>query len=494
MTTESPDLAPASPTRRPFVLSPRILAWTILVVPALALLVPYFIVVARGLHVSAYPFAGYLPGALGGLYVACVGVLQLAWADTGRNPLGNVDPGKQTRTGAWQIALGLWLFADEGLPLLVRPSDRASDLLFQPWLLLWPLIVAAPFAIPALWQRLHRQSLPEHPSTPQVPQVPRVSRRTLLFGAGVAAIGATGIGTLLVRLPTMVPHLKLHGDLFFPKGLAWSPDGRRIATTNGLHTAQIWNAATGEEVARHDQPIVAGGISWSPDGRRVVSATGGNTAQLQVWDAATGRTLLSYTDAASDSVAWSPRDNRIATTTIDNGIVIVDATTGKDLLRFGANAYGNSLVWSPDARMLAAPSRGGVGLWDAASGRHIGTIATDLTYLGAIAWSPDGTHLATANQDGTARVYRVHDGVQLTVYRGHSGEVEAVAWSPDGRFVVSGGDDDTAQVWSAETGRHVYTWNGHMGAVKVVAWQPRGSLIASGAADSTVQIWQPTLS
>jgi hypothetical protein len=279
MTTENPDLAPASPTRGPVVLSPRILAWTILVVPALALLVPYFIVVARGGHVSAYPFATYLPGALGGLYLACIGVLQLAWADTGRNPHGNVDTGKQMATGALQIALGLWLFAVEGLPLLVRPSGRGSDLLFEPPLVLWPLVVAAPFAIPALWKRIRYQPSPEQPT---VTEVPTISRRTLLFGADVAAIGATGIGALLLRLPTMVPHVKLRGDLFFPNGLAWSPDGRSIATTKGLHTAQIWNAATGEEIARHDQPIVAGGISWSPDGRRVVSATGGNTAQLQV--------------------------------------------------------------------------------------------------------------------------------------------------------------------------------------------------------------------
>lgn len=489
MTTENSDPAPATPTRLSFIPSQRILAWTILLVPVLALLVPYFIVVARGGDVGAYPFATYLPGALGGLYLACMGVLQLAWADTGRNPLGNVDVGKQMTRGALQIALGLWLFALEGLPLLVRPAAHANDLLFEPWVLLCPLVVAAPFALPAIWKRIRHQSLPERPS---VAHAPRVSRRTLLFGAGVAVIGATGIGALLPQLPTMIPHVKLRGHLFFPNGLAWSPDGWRIVTTNGLHTAQVWNADTGEEIAHHDQPIVVGGISWSPDGRRVVTTTGGNATQIQVWDASSGRTLLSYTATGGEAVAWSPRDNRVAM--IDDGIVIFDASTGKDLLRFGADTYGNSLVWSPDARMLAAPSTGGVGLWDAASGRHIGSIVTDLMYLGVIAWSPDGTRIATANQDSTARVYRVRDGVQLAVYRGHSGEVNAVTWSPDGRFVASGGDDNTVQVWSAATGRHFYTWNGHMGAVKFVAWQPRGSLIASGADDSTVQIWQPQLS
>lgn len=490
MTTENPDLAAASPAPRRFVAWRRFALGALLMTPILALAVPFIVVSRRGQPISAYPFVMNLPAALVGLYMAGIGVLFLAWADIGKNPFGKPNHEGQTLAGACDIGFGLWFVAFEGLPLLLRPSDLFVNILW-PWLLLWPLVVAVPFVLPALWKRIHRPSLPEHPSTTQAT---RVSRRTLLLGAGVAAIGATGIGALLVRLPTMIPRVELRGDILFPGGLSWSPDGRRIATTDGQREARVWSAAMGTAKARHSQAFGTGAISWSPDGRRVATASWDSEGPIQVWDAATGRTLLTFADTSGEALAWSPRDNRIATSTFDNTIVIFDGTTGKEILRFDANTDASWLAWSPDAQTLATPFGDGAALWDASTGRRIATIATKQIYLGSVAWAPDSTRLATAGQDGTVRIFRVQDGAQLAVYRGHSEEVRAVAWSPDGRFVVSGGDDDTAQVWSAVTGRHVYTWNGHMDIVKYVAWQPGGSLVASGSYDSTVQIWQPQLS
>ncbi len=80
-------------------------------------------------------------------------------------------------------------------------------------------------------------------------------------------------------------------------------------------------------------------------------------------------------------------------------------------------------------------------------------------------------------------------GTRLLTYRGHSGDVYAVAWSPDGSRIASGSRDDTVQVWEAGTGTALLTYRGHSDWVWAVAWSPDGSRIASGSYDDTVQVW-----
>jgi hypothetical protein len=81
-------------------------------------------------------------------------------------------------------------------------------------------------------------------------------------------------------------------------------------------------------------------------------------------------------------------------------------------------------------------------------------------------------------------------GTLFYTYRGHSNPVKAVAWSPNGSRIASGSNDNTVQVWSAADGSTPYTYQGHIGSVDAVAWSPDGSRIASGSDDSTVQMWQ----
>ena len=78
----------------------------------------------------------------------------------------------------------------------------------------------------------------------------------------------------------------------------------------------------------------------------------------------------------------------------------------------------------------------------------------------------------------------------LYTYQGHSNTVNAVAWSPDGSRIASGGLDKTVQVWQANTEEQILTYRSHSGWVQVVAWSPDGSSTASGSDDGTVQVWQ----
>ncbi len=84
-------------------------------------------------------------------------------------------------------------------------------------------------------------------------------------------------------------------------------------------------------------------------------------------------------------------------------------------------------------------------------------------------------------------------GSLLYIYRNHSKEVVGVAWSPDGTRIASASYDHTVQVWDAANGGHIYTYRGHSAQVHSVEWSPDSARIASASADKTVQVWDATI-
>ena len=305
-----------------------------------------------------------------------------------------------------------------------------------------------------------------------------------------------------------------------------SPDGALIAEGYRDGTIQLWDLATGSPrgapIPAHDQLLA---IAFSPDGSRL--ATGGADGTLRVWNVGSGQpddgpALPSHRGPVID-VEFSRDSQRIASVSYLVGTDPTDAPTA-------AGSTGNTT----DGMQLRVT--------EASSGHPIVDGVTEFGYgVNALAFSPDGRHIAIGAADGTVRVRDADTGAAVgSPLRGHTGAVIRVAYSADdtdGTHILSAGDN-TIHVWAAEPSRAIGDWipgpfiegsalpaavspdgqtvatrdvenqsdialwqmdtrertrtieTGHDGPVTALAWRADGEVIASaGGADHTVRIW-----
>ena len=130
------------------------------------------------------------------------------------------------------------------------------------------------------------------------------------------------------------------------------------------------------------------------------------------------------------------------------------------------------------------------------SNRHF--LGSDFTCYGhtkavhSVAFSPDGTRIASGSSDQTIKIWDAKTGAEITTLKGHSSEVTSVCFSPDGTRIASGSWDQTIKIWDAKTGAEISTLKGHLRGVTSVCFSPDGTRIASGSYDQTIKVWDAT--
>jgi WD40 repeat protein len=226
---------------------------------------------------------------------------------------------------------------------------------------------------------------------------------------------------------------------------------------------QVWDATTGEEAIATDPSSSTSGIAWSRDGDYLAAADNSGGRGLVTIRDRTGREIAVLREepgATVDSVAFSPDGGRLVTAGPPMGrdesegreFVIWDWRVGEVERTIDAGA--DRAVLSPTGELIATvpPGLSGsqVEVWDWTTGQRVAALARNTGFVVDLAFSADGSRLATAGGDGTVRVWDPRSGEQLLVLRGHKGAATSVAFSPDGSRLASAGTDGTVRIWALD--------------------------------------------
>ena len=232
------------------------------------------------------------------------------------------------------------------------------------------------------------------------------------------------------------------------------------------------------------------GVAWSPDGKFIASCD--NDQLVYVWPVASDRLASKssivyrghkggFLFSSVYAVAWSPDGRSIASSASDGTVQIWDPISGhqEQIFKGHTNSSGpavNTVAWSPDGHYLAsAGTDGQILIWHANTLQIVQRYARPGTTFYDLSWSPDGKHLAIGSSDNTAIILNYPDDQQAdpvtTVYTGHTDRVMSISWSPDGRFIASGSADKTVQIWQPiQTNQNIFIYKGHSKQINSVAW------------------------
>ena len=276
--------------------------------------------------------------------------------------------------------------------------------------------------------------------------------------------------------------------------ITYSPDGTRlaVATTIGVW---LYDARTFQEVALIPRRLLTA-MAFSPDGRMLATASHG--APIQIWSAHSGQSLATFTGYVSDvnALAYSPDGETLAVADAAE-ILLWNAKTGKQHAVLQGAA--KTIAFSPDGNtLLSVGWDKTIRHWDAGTGEALDVTEIKLGDISDIAFSPDRTLLASTESNvDIIEWWAVRTGQRQAVLKGHERRVTSIQFSPDSRLFASAGSrwDDVVsedvgeiRVWNAYTGEHRVTLDGHQRRVNSIAFSPDSKTLVS-ASSTEVLLW-----
>jgi WD40 repeat protein len=294
-------------------------------------------------------------------------------------------------------------------------------------------------------------------------------------------------------IATGEPILCCRGHAGWVHGITFSHDGKMLGSASSDLTVKLWDTFDGsclKTFTGHHQRVRS--IAFSPDSKLI--ASGSSDATIRLWDTDSGECLkiLSGHQSYVWAVAFSPDGSTIASGSEDKSIRLWDRDTGQCWQTLAEHhLWVRSIAWSPDGKLIASGSGDrSLKIWDISTGKCLSTLTGHTQRLRSIAWSPDGKLIASGSGDRSVRLWSVADGQCLKTLHGHNSLLTSVAFSPDGTNLATGGEDRSVRLWEVSTGSCIDIWQGYGSWIQSVAFSPDGRTLASGSEDKTIRIWQ----
>jgi WD40 repeat protein len=299
------------------------------------------------------------------------------------------------------------------------------------------------------------------------------------------------------------------GDGLDITDMAYSPDQKSLAWVSWDGMVNLWDVETGS-VRELTVPETGDllDIAFSPDSEKQMLASSGEDGKIVLWDMETRRRVekpLSHLGGLFD-ITFSPDGKRLASSSFDPGIVLWDVETqqqiGEPLL--GRVEFPLALEFvPPDGRLIVSGGcstsdeayetcvEGEIRFWDTETRQLAGEpLAEHRGAIRSLAFSPDGSLMASGGDDNEIMLWSVAERQSLTTFSGHRLEVYDLEFSPDGALLASASRDSRVILWDVQARKQFgLPLNGHTDTVMRVAFSPDGKQLASASADSTVILW-----
>lgn len=279
------------------------------------------------------------------------------------------------------------------------------------------------------------------------------------------------------------PIFNAEVDTRFPRHtLTFSSDSTKLVAKSFLGQVIIWETGSWSKLADYDASVIA----YSSDGTKLAGES--EPGEISIWDATTGSSLCTIKlDGNRDVWAAFSQDGSRLGAGSSSGIEIWDVAKGARLFSMG-NGGRNSIIFSPDGSTIAKLDSNVMSLREMSTGAHIAELRGHGDTVGVVAYSRDGTKIASGSERGVVGIW---SAVTNSLIQANTleDEISSVAFSTDKERAVSGSNSGAVRVWNVTSGSLAHEWKDHTYAVTSTTFSPDDTKVASGSCEPRVIVW-----